>query len=188
MSNVIQHTVVDGLPDVAHWPLRIGRSNNFMWARRVLIGGQDADLPPRHLLFVNIDGLKGDKHWLKLLADRKHTENDIRKHKLKAQGGRNSRVLNYRLMLMLTCWCSAARMFRMFTILDKLFGILTSASYQEIKSRAGAGVNVFSFAAVCLQSKISDVLKWPDDGATRKDRIIKLNDMNKLFFDPIFSK
>ncbi len=65
MSNVIQHTVVDGLPDVAHWPLRIGRSNNFMWARRVLIGGQDADLPPRHLLFVNIDGLKGDKHWLK---------------------------------------------------------------------------------------------------------------------------
>ncbi len=79
-------------------------------------------------------------------------------------------------------------MFRMFTILDKLFGILTSASNREIHSRAGAGVNVFSFAAVCSQSKISDVLKWPDDGARRKDRIIKLNDMNKLFFDPIFSK
>lgn len=61
MSNVIQHIVVDGLPDVAHRSLRIGRSNNFMWAGRVLIGGQDADLPPRHLLFVNVNGLEGER-------------------------------------------------------------------------------------------------------------------------------
>lgn len=60
MSSVIQHAVVDGLPDVAHRPLRIGWSHNFMWAGRVFVGGQDADLPPRHLLFVNVDCLQGE--------------------------------------------------------------------------------------------------------------------------------
>lgn len=57
MSNVVQHVVVDGLPDEAHRPLWIGRCNYFMRAGRVLIGGQDADLPPRHLLFVDVNGL-----------------------------------------------------------------------------------------------------------------------------------
>lgn len=68
MSDVIQDTVVDGLPDVAHRSLWIARSNYFMWAGRVLIGGQDADLPPRYLLFVDVDGLKRDTdrvgYWL----------------------------------------------------------------------------------------------------------------------------
>lgn len=61
MANVIQDAVVDGLPDVAHWPLWIGWSYNFMSARRVFIGGQDADLPPRYLLLVNVNGLEEKK-------------------------------------------------------------------------------------------------------------------------------
>lgn len=70
MSDVIQHAVVDGLPDVAHRPLRIGRGNDFMRAGRVLIGGQDADFSPRHLLFVDINGLKKrEKHWISCLSD-----------------------------------------------------------------------------------------------------------------------
>lgn len=58
MTDVIQHAVVDGLPDVADRPLRVRRSNNLMCSRRVLIGGQDSDLPPRHLLLVDVNSLK----------------------------------------------------------------------------------------------------------------------------------
>lgn len=58
MSDVIQHVVVDGLPDVAHRPLWVGWSHDFMGAGRVFVGGQDADLSPRHLLLVNVNSLK----------------------------------------------------------------------------------------------------------------------------------
>lgn len=61
MSNVIQHTVVDGLPNVAHWPFRIGWSYYFMSTGRVFVGGQDADLPPRYLFFVNVNSLEGER-------------------------------------------------------------------------------------------------------------------------------
>lgn len=64
MSDVVQHAVVDGLPDIAHRSLRVARSDDLMRAARVLVGGQDADLTSRHLLFVNVDGLKAKTHTL----------------------------------------------------------------------------------------------------------------------------
>lgn len=57
VSRVIQHAIVNGLPDVAHRPLQVGRSDDLMRAAGVLVGGQDADLAPRHLLFVNVNRL-----------------------------------------------------------------------------------------------------------------------------------
>lgn len=79
MANVIQHTVVDGLPDVAHWPLRIGWSYNFMSARRVFIGGQDADLPPRYLLLVNVNRLEEEKWRTSKLRKRKKKKEEKKK-------------------------------------------------------------------------------------------------------------
>lgn len=58
MAHVIQHAVVDGLADVAHGPLRIGRGDDFVRAGRVLVGGEDANLPPGDLLFVDVHRLK----------------------------------------------------------------------------------------------------------------------------------
>lgn len=78
MANVIQHVVVDGLPDVAHWPLWIGWSYNFMSARRVFIGSQDADLPPRYLLLVNVNGLEEEKWRTSKL--RKNPKTKSQKH------------------------------------------------------------------------------------------------------------
>lgn len=54
MAHVIQQAVVNWLADVAHRPLWIGRSNDLVRARGVLIGGQDANLPPCHFLFVDV--------------------------------------------------------------------------------------------------------------------------------------
>lgn len=85
MANVIQDAVVDGLPDVAHWPLWIGWSYNFMSARRVFIGGQDADLPPRYLLLVNVNGLEEEK-W--------RTSKLRKKNKQKKQITKNSTHFN----------------------------------------------------------------------------------------------
>lgn len=62
MSYIIQHAVVNGLPDVAHRPLWISWSHDFMRAGRVFVGGQDADLTPRHLLFVNVNCLKTENN------------------------------------------------------------------------------------------------------------------------------
>lgn len=70
MSGVVQHTVVDGLPDVAYGPLWVVGSNDFMSTRRVFVGGQDANLPPRHLLFVDVNRLvRKKKH---ILTDELH--------------------------------------------------------------------------------------------------------------------
>lgn len=63
MAHVIQHAVVDGLADVAHGPLGIGRGDDLVRAGRVLVGGEDADLPPGDLLFVDVHRLKtGGQH------------------------------------------------------------------------------------------------------------------------------
>lgn len=58
MSHVVQQRVVDGLPDVAHWPLHVARGDDLVGARGVLICGQDADLSTRHLLLVDVHGLQ----------------------------------------------------------------------------------------------------------------------------------
>lgn len=63
MAHVIQHAVVDGLADVAHGPLGIGRGDDLVRAGRVLVGGEDAYLPPGDLLFVDVHRLKtGGQH------------------------------------------------------------------------------------------------------------------------------
>lgn len=58
MAHVVQHAVVDGLADVAHRPLGIGWGDDLVCAGRVLVGGEDADLPPGHLLFVDVHRLR----------------------------------------------------------------------------------------------------------------------------------
>lgn len=58
VAHVVQQAVVDGLADVADGPLGVGGGDDFVRAGRVLVGGEDADLPPRHLLFVDVHRLK----------------------------------------------------------------------------------------------------------------------------------
>ena len=58
MADVVQHSVVDGLPDVPDRPLHVGRRDDLMGPRRVLVGGQDPDFPPGHLLLVDVHRLK----------------------------------------------------------------------------------------------------------------------------------
>lgn len=58
MAHVVQDVVIDGLPDVPDRPLHVGRSNDLMGPGCVLVGGQDPDLPPGNLLFVDVHGLK----------------------------------------------------------------------------------------------------------------------------------
>lgn len=57
MADVVQYSVVNGLPDVPDRPLHIGRRYDLMGPRRVLVGGQDPDLPPGHLLFMDVHRL-----------------------------------------------------------------------------------------------------------------------------------
>lgn len=57
MADIIQHGVVDGLPDVPDGPLHIARRYDLMGPCRVLVGGQDTDLPPGHLFFVDVHRL-----------------------------------------------------------------------------------------------------------------------------------
>lgn len=66
MADVIQYVEVDWFPDVAHWPLRIGRSNDFVCAGGVLIGGQDANLSPGDLLLMDVHRL----HKVEMSANR----------------------------------------------------------------------------------------------------------------------
>lgn len=58
VANVVQHVVVDGLPDVPDGTLHVRRSDDLMGPQRALVGGQDPDLPPGHLLFMDVHGLK----------------------------------------------------------------------------------------------------------------------------------
>lgn len=54
MTNIIQRAVINRFANVPHRPFGIGWSNDFMRAGGVLIGGEDADLPPRHLFFMDV--------------------------------------------------------------------------------------------------------------------------------------
>lgn len=61
MTHVVQHAVVDRLADVAHGPLGIGWGNDLVRAGRVLVGGEDANLSPGHLFFVDVHRLEERK-------------------------------------------------------------------------------------------------------------------------------
>lgn len=58
VAHVVQHAVVDGLADVAHRPLGIGWGDDLVCAGCVLVGGEDANLPPGYLLFVDVHRLR----------------------------------------------------------------------------------------------------------------------------------
>lgn len=68
MANIVQHVVVDGLPDVSDRPLHVGRGDDLVGPRRVLVGGEDPDLSPGHLLLVDVhrlatrEGGGGERH------------------------------------------------------------------------------------------------------------------------------
>lgn len=57
VAYVIQQTVVNGFADVAYRPLRIGWCDDLVRAGSVLIGGEDANLSPGHLLFMDVHRL-----------------------------------------------------------------------------------------------------------------------------------
>lgn len=69
MANVVQHVVVDGLPDVPDGTLHVGRGDDLMGPQRALVGGQDPDLPPGHLLFVDVHGLKETQRRERVVTD-----------------------------------------------------------------------------------------------------------------------
>lgn len=58
MAHVVQHAVVDGLSNVADRPLWVGGGDDLVCAGRVLVGGEDANLPPGNLLFVDVHRLQ----------------------------------------------------------------------------------------------------------------------------------
>lgn len=61
VSDIVQHAVVDWLPDVSYRSLRVGRSNDLVRTARVLVGGQGANLSPCHLLLVNVNCLRAKR-------------------------------------------------------------------------------------------------------------------------------
>jgi len=58
VTHVVQEAVVDGLADVAHGPLGVCRGDDLVCAGCVFVGGEDANLPPGDLLFVDVHRLK----------------------------------------------------------------------------------------------------------------------------------
>lgn len=70
VANVVQHVVVDGLPDVPDGTLHVGRSDDFMGPQRALVGGQDPDLPPGHLLFMDVHRLQETQRRGRVVIDR----------------------------------------------------------------------------------------------------------------------
>lgn len=61
VADIIQEVVVNGLPDVPDRPLHVCRGDDLMSPWRVFVCGEDADLPPGHLLFVDVHCLQGDR-------------------------------------------------------------------------------------------------------------------------------
>lgn len=57
MADIVQDSVVDGLSDVSHRPLHVGWCDDLMSPRRVFIRGQDPNLPPGYLLFMDVHRL-----------------------------------------------------------------------------------------------------------------------------------
>lgn len=70
MANVVQHVVVDGLPDVPDGTLHVRRRDDLMSPQRALVGGQDPDLPPGHLLFMDVHSLKATERRERAVIDR----------------------------------------------------------------------------------------------------------------------
>lgn len=68
MAHIVQDVVIDGLPDVPDRPLHVGRSDDLMGPGCVLVGGQDPDLPPGNLLFVDVHGLKRHEEEMVLIC------------------------------------------------------------------------------------------------------------------------
>lgn len=68
MSYVVQQAIVDRLADVAHGPLGIGRSDDLVRARGILVSSEDADLTPGHLLFVDVHGLRSEQKHFNLIC------------------------------------------------------------------------------------------------------------------------
>lgn len=62
MTNVIQLRVVDRLANVLDRLLGIRRRDDFVLTSRHFVGGEDADLPTRHLFLVNHHGLRDVVH------------------------------------------------------------------------------------------------------------------------------
>lgn len=58
MADVVQYSVVNGLPDIPDRTLHISWRYDLMGPGRVLVGGQNPDLPPGHLLFMDVHRLK----------------------------------------------------------------------------------------------------------------------------------
>lgn len=54
MAHIIQYCEVDGLPDVPHRPLNVGRSDDLMSPCCVFIRCQDADLSSGDLLLMDV--------------------------------------------------------------------------------------------------------------------------------------
>lgn len=54
MADIVQHIVVNGLPDVSDWSLHVGWCYDLMSPWRVFIRSQDPNLPPGYLLFMDV--------------------------------------------------------------------------------------------------------------------------------------
>lgn len=80
VSYVIQQAVVNRLADVAHGPLGIGRSNDLVCARGILISSEDADLTPGHLLFVDVHRLQSEQKNSASFVSLYMTENSCQIH------------------------------------------------------------------------------------------------------------
>lgn len=61
MANVVQYSVVYGLPDVPDRPLHISWRYDLMSPWCIFVGGEDPNLPPGYLLFVDVHCLKVTK-------------------------------------------------------------------------------------------------------------------------------
>ncbi len=57
MAHIIQYCEVEGLPDVPHRPLNVGRSDDLMSPCCVFIRCQDADLSSGDLLLMDVHRL-----------------------------------------------------------------------------------------------------------------------------------
>ena len=88
MAHVVQQCVVDGLPDVPDRPLNVAGGNDLVRARCVLIGGQDANLSPRHLLLVYVHRLDGG------MERERHRERARERERDRERGREKERIRN----------------------------------------------------------------------------------------------
>lgn len=54
VPHVVQHGVVDRFSDISNRSLDVGWSDDLVCSGRVLVGGQDADFSPGHLLLMDV--------------------------------------------------------------------------------------------------------------------------------------